>query len=198
MEQLILRILRKLYPALAAGTVYPRWGIITRTGTVADGVLADANEPAFSVSVQMLDEQHQPLGPVYESVPLPVGMAGNSRGMFGFPQTGTWVLVQFVQGSPSQPVITGVYPTGRHLPAVGEGETLIQHSSAVYLRSTSTEGWDMRSRNKIRVGNADVDIVEQLATLAEILKNHDHQNKIKPTQSAQIGEVSDKVGSLKM
>ena len=204
MEELIWLLMNKAFPALAAGTVFPRWGVITRIAAgVSDGAVSDDDEPRFAVDVQALTIDPdtgllQPDGDViYPSVPLPSFMVGNNRGVFGFAQPGTRVLIQFVQGLPSHPVITAIYPAGRNLPAIGREETLLQHSPATFLRSTGSEDWDLRARNKLRIGNSSVDLVEQVQRLAEVLSSHTHPDVGQPSQAAQIKEVAAAVDSIK-
>lgn len=204
MEDLVKRIIARLFPALDAGTVYPRWGVITHIpGDVGDGALADDDNPQFAVDVQPLriDPASGALvadgAVIYPSVPFPVPMAGNNRGLFGFAQPGTRVLLQFVQGLPAHPVITGVYPAGRNLPALGAEETLLQHSAATFLRSSGGEDWDLRARNKLRLGNASVDLVAEVQRLASLLQGHTHPGTAPPTNAGEIRDVAGKVGSIK-
>lgn len=198
MEQVIRNIVQKLFPELANRTNLPKWGKVSRIpSAVSAGQLSTEEEPRYAVDVQLLDEHGQPDGPVYESVPLPVPFAGNNRGAFAFPPVGTRVLVQWVYGSPHHPVITGVYPLERHLPKLGETETLWQHSANTYLRSNEEESVDLRVLNKLRLGNAGVDLVAEVQRLADILASHTHPSVSKPIQSGQIADVASKVNQIK-
>lgn len=204
MEELIKRLMAKFYPALDAGTVYPRWGEITRwSEDIAEGALADDDEPRFAVDVQplVIDDASGQLRPdgrvIYASVPLPVAMAGNNRGQFGYPQPGSRVLLQFVQGLPAHPVITGVYPSGRNLPALVGDETLLQHSSATFMRSTDDEDWRLQARNKLWLGNQVVNLVAEVRKLSEWARDHKHAALMKEAVTkAEAGAIASRVASI--
>lgn len=196
--EFIKNAIRKLYPEIASRHHLPQWAIVERIpGSISSGQLSTELEPAYGVDVVMLDSQGNQTDTIYESVPLPVQGAGHSRGTFCFPPKGTLVLVQFVDGSPAHPVITDIYATGRHLPALASNETLIQQSAATYLRGTSSENWDLRARNKIRLGNEDVDLVEEVRRLAEILATHKHYTGTKkPIPESSIQAIATNVGNI--
>lgn len=196
--EFIKNAIRKLYPEIASRHHLPQWAMVQRIpGNVSDGQLSTELEPAYGVDVVMLDSDGNQTKTIYESVPLPVLGAGHSRGSFCFPPKGTLVLVQFVDGSPAHPVITDIYATGRHLPALASNEVLIQQSAATYLRGTQAESWDLRARNKIRIGNADVDLVEEVRRLAEILATHKHDTSTKkPTPEFRLKAIATNVGNI--
>lgn len=196
--EFIKNAIRKLYPEIHSRHHLPQWASVKRIpGAISDGHQSTENDPGYAVDVVMLDNAGQQTTTVYESVPLPVNGAGHSRGAFQFPPAGTLVLVQFVNGSPRHPVITDIYATGRHLPALAENETLLQQSAATYLRATTGESWDLRARNKVRIGNADVDLVEAVQRLATILATHTHNKVTKiPDQQPSIAGVASDVGKI--
>lgn len=198
MEQVVRNLLRRLFPSMEAGTVHPRFGVVTRIpAPVQEGQIADDAEPHYAVDVQMLTLEGQPDGPVYQSVPLPVPMAGHGRGSFGFPQEGTRVLVQFVEGSPSHPVITGIYPAGRHLPGLLETETLLQHSQATFLRSSKDEDWQLQARNKMWIGNSQINLIAEVRRLSEWARDHKHPAHMREaTTNSAAGEIAGKVQSI--
>jgi hypothetical protein len=198
MEELIKSIIFKLFPEMQQQMHLVQYAKVVKIPTpVAEGELSTAFEPRYAVDIQMLDANHQPYGPIHPAVPLPVHTASHGRGMFGFPQPGTLVAVQYAYGDPERPMICNVYPLDQHLPAVGENETLLQHSAATFLRSNSEESWDLRARNKVRIGSADVDLVAEVQRLAALLRDHKHPGSALPTNAAQIGDVANKVNSLK-
>lgn len=189
----------KLWPELAEGHHLPKDAVVVRIpGSVTDGQLSTEAEPRYAVDIRMLDEYGVAQGPVYESVPLPVPFAGHARGQFAFPPIGTRALVQFAYGSPQHPRITDIYPVNLHLPALETKETLIMHTAATYLRSTQDENWDLRARNKIRIGNQDVDLVEAVQRLAAIAESHTHLGVGTPSQAAAFGKVKTDVGKIKV
>ena len=205
MDAVIKNLVNRLHPELAQNTHLPQWGKITRIpNPPSAGDLSTEDEPYYAVDVQLLDELSNALGPIYESVPLPVPFAGHQRGAFGFPPVGTRVLIMWVYGSPAHPVITGIYPLDRHLPSIGETGTLWQQSAQTYFHTTEDESVDLHAFNKMRLGNTSVDVVAELELLAQLVAEHKHtSNKpgiltSEPNNTVVIGNVSKKVGSLKM
>ena len=198
MDEVIKRSLLKTNPELESGNHLPRWGLVTRIpAPLTDGQLSAAMDTGYAVDVQMLTETGDPDGTPYESVPLPSHMIGNNRGVYGFPQPGTRVLVQFVYGSPEHPVITGIYPLDRHMPALGNEETLIQHSPATFLRSTQDEDWRLQARNKVWIGNAMVNLVAEVRRLSEWARDHKHPANMKEAVTkAAAGAIARKVQSI--
>lgn len=197
MEQLIIKLLKKLLPGLIEGLHTPKIGIVTRIpNPPSEGVLSTDEEPYYAVDVQLLDHDLKPEGPIYESVPLPLTSIGHGRGQFGFPIKGARVKVSFAYGSPLHPYIDNIYTQGMHLPELKPLETLMQHSSGTYMRSTAEENWDLMARNKVRVGNKDVDLVKEVRRLAGILKSHTHPNVSTPTQASSIADVENKVKKI--
>ena len=166
-------------------------------GDVGEGAVADAFEPRFAVNIQMLGKSGEVYGPVIESVPVPVPTASHGRGLFGFPQMGTIVAVQYAYGDPEMPVIVNVYPFGMNLPGLGAQETLLQQSPATFLRSTGGENWDLRARNKVRVGNADVDAIAELWAAIKALAQHKHPGTSIPTNAPQLEAIATKVERIK-
>lgn len=195
--EFIKNAIRKFYPEIASRHHLPQWAQVHRIpGNIVDGQLSTELEPAYAVDIVVLDKKGNPTKTVYESVPLPITGAGHSRGMYCFPPAGTLVLIQFVDGSPQHPVITDIYATGKHLPALADKETLIQQSAATYLRATIDESWDLRARNKVRIGNAEVDLVEEVRRLADILSTHTHPKVMPPKQQASIKAIANNVEKI--
>lgn len=199
MDEVVKRSLMKTNPELQSGNHLPRWGIVSRIPSpISEGQLSTDAEAAYAVDVQLLTDAGEPDGNPIESVPLPATFAGNGRGLFGFPQVGTRVMVQYVYGSPAHPAITGIYPHERNLPALLETETLLQQSAATFLRSSETEDWVLQARNKLWLGNSIVNLVEEVARLAALLRDHDHIKTVgKPKNAAAIGSVANAVESIK-
>lgn len=192
------KAIARFYPEIASGYHLSRFALVQRIpSSVADGQLSTEEEPRYAVDVVLLDKFGNKTETVYESVPLPVDSSGHSRGQFGFPNVGTRVLIEFAYGSPAHPVITNIYPTNLHLPAIDEKEVLIQRSAATFIRMTQTEDIDLRSRNKARFGNADVDIVSELHRLAELLEKHVHIPNSIPKNHTVIADVKDQVAQVK-
>lgn len=198
MDELIKRIIYRLFPEMQQQLHLLQYAqVVGIPSEVSDGQYSDAFEPRYAVNIQMMDKHGVLYGPIIESVPCPLPTASNNRGMMGFPQVGTIVGIQYAYGDPEMPVIVNVYPFKLNLPALKKGETLIQQSSATYLRSKADESWDLRARNKVRIGNADVDLVAEVQRLASILAVHTHPSVGQPIQSAQINAVASNIDKIK-
>lgn len=199
MEAIIKKLLFKLYPEMQQGQHLLQFAVITDLQPdISSGQVSSAMEPRYAVNIQMIDKAGNLYGPIIESVPLPVAMASHNRGAFGFPQVGTRVAIQYAYGDPEQPVIVNIYPHDKNLPALKGSETLLQHSPATFLRSSDEENWELRARNKIRVGNADVDLVDQVQQLAAILASHTHPRVGVISQSADVTTIANNVNKIKV
>lgn len=75
---------------------------------------------------------------------------------------------------------------------------MIQQSAATFLRATESEDWDLRARNKVRLGNNSIDLVTEVQRLAILLATHKHPKTAEPINAAEIGEVANQVGQLKL
>ena len=197
MEALVKKHIENLLPELMQGKHLLQFATITRVpDPPQQGDQSTAFDPKYAVDIQLLDKDMQPQGPIYEAIPLPAAWAGNERGLFGFPPEGTMVAVQFAYGDPERPVITNVYPTLLSLPSLKPGETLLQHSTDTYLRSTVDEAWVMRAKTKLWIGNADINLVAEVQRLASLLADHKHPKTDIPTNAEAIAEVANKVEQI--
>lgn len=96
----------------------------------------DLFRPRYAVDVQILTPtgEPDPDQPVLEGLPLPGLACGDGRGLFGFPDPGTRVLIYYAYGLPSHPRILQLYPQGRAVPALRPGELLLQQQDGAFLR----------------------------------------------------------------
>lgn len=77
-----------------------------------DGTASDPYRPYYAVDVKLLkpdgtDDTDQPL---LEAVQVPLHMAGDESGQFGFMKEGTLVVIAFAYGSPGHPFIQAILP----------------------------------------------------------------------------------------
>jgi len=77
---------------------------------------------------------------------------------------------------------------------------LVQSTNETFLRATADENWRLVARNKLHLGNGDINLVEEVRKLAEILQNHTHGGidpgggtTAPPTQAGAIGAVKETV-----
>lgn len=136
MEQVIKKIIYRLFPELSAQLHLPRWGKVVALPELPaqDGERrSDAFYPRYAADVQLLDEngnatKSKPL----QAVPLPLNGAGNKAGRLEPPAIGSIVEIGFAYGRPDKPFIRCVLPFGWDLPAIKAGESRTQTREGVY------------------------------------------------------------------
>lgn len=121
------RMILQLFPELA-GTHLPIKGKVTAVYGDAGKVGIKNGARRYSVDVQPLhpDGETDKSRPKLKDVPLDVPWSGDKRGVFGLPKVGAIVRVGFYSGSSAHPYIDGILPDGSSVPAVEEGQYLIQ------------------------------------------------------------------------
>jgi hypothetical protein len=104
--------------------------------TPEDGNVLDKFRPYYAVNVQVLDDHGKPDKnyPVLKDVPLPVHSTGHESGSFSFPEDGTHLSLQFMNGSPNSPFVSNILPTDKALPKIERGEKCLQYSKESYTR----------------------------------------------------------------
>lgn len=136
MEQVIKKIIYRLFPELSAQLHLPRWGQVVALPELPaqDGERrSDAFYPRYAADVQLLDEngtatKSKPL----QAVPLPLNGAGNKAGRLEPPAIGSIVEIGFAYGRPDKPFIRTILPFGWDLPAIKAGESRTQTREGVY------------------------------------------------------------------
>lgn len=136
MEQVIKKIIYRLFPELSAQLHLPRWGKVVALPELPaeDGERrSDAFYPRYAADVQLLDEngtatKSKPL----QAVPLPLNGAGNKAGRLEPPSIGSIVEIGFAYGRPDKPFIRTILPFGWDLPAIKAGESRTQTREGVY------------------------------------------------------------------
>lgn len=152
MEKLIKAIVLKIFPEMQQQLHLLHFAqVVAIPLPPGGGEVYDWDEPYYGVNIQMLDAHWQLYGPIHEAVPCPIPAASHTRGLFGFPQVGTVVGVQFAYGDPERPVITQPYGFDKHLPALKRTELLWQMTPATFIRATEEEDWIIQARNTIQL-----------------------------------------------
>ncbi|MCX4187154.1 hypothetical protein [Methylophaga sp. OBS4] len=152
MEELIKRLVHKLWPEMAAGYHLPIFGeVVGVRETPNQGDLCDEFRPRYAVDVQVLDEYGEPdtSWPVLKDVILALPIAGHERGQFAFPDNGTWVELAFAYGSPNRPFIRSVLPHRLTLPPVERGEQRWQHNPESFQNVDKDGNWNRKTDLKI-------------------------------------------------
>lgn len=136
MEQIIKKIVCRLFPELTAKLHLPRWGKVIALPELPtqDGERgSDPFYPRWAVDVQLLDEHGTPTNSkALQAVPLPLNGAGDKAGHMQPPAIGSIVEIAFAYGRPDKPFIRTILPFGWNLPAIKEGEALTQTREGVY------------------------------------------------------------------
>ncbi|MEM6188254.1 hypothetical protein [Shewanella scandinavica] len=136
MEQIIKKIVLRLFPELSAQLHLPRWAKVVALPELPaeDGERgSDAFYPRYAVDVQLLDEHgNATKSKVLQAVPLPLNAAGDKAGRLEPPAIGSIVEIAFAYGRPDKPFIRCILPFGWDLPAIKAGESRTQTREGVY------------------------------------------------------------------
>lgn len=142
MENIIRKIVLRLFPELSAMLHLPRWGKVIALPELPteDGERgSDPFYPRWAVDVQLLDENGTATkSKALQAVPLPLTGAGDKAGHMQPPAIGSIVEIAFAYGRPDKPFIRTVLPFGFNLPAIKAGEHLTQTREGVYQRIDET------------------------------------------------------------
>ena len=152
MDELIKKLVLKMFPELAGGYHLPIFGeVVGCRETPVEGDMCDEFRPKYSVDVQVLNEYGDPDTdwPVLKDVILALPVAGHERGQFAIPDDGTWVELAFAYGSPNRPFIRSVLPNKLTLPTVTRDEQLWQHNSESWQNVDKDGNWTRKTDLKI-------------------------------------------------
>ena len=154
---------------------------------VAAGDLCDEFRPRYAVDVQVLDEYGKADSgwELLRDVPLPVAMAGNEVGFFGFPENGAWVEIGFAYGSPNRPFIRCVLPHNLSMPEVAREEQLWQASPAAFQRADKSGSWIRKTDQSI----LDESLLRLTVALDNLEKYHVSLKEVAGDDSELIGAM---------
>lgn len=163
MEQLIKKVVLRIFPELSAGLHLPRWGKVVALPELPaqDGERrSDAFYPRYAADVQLLDEngnatKSKPL----QAVPLPLNGAGNKAGRLEPPAIGSIVEIGFAYGRPDKPFIRTILPFGWDLPAIKAGESRTQTREGVYQHIDEVGNFENKTDKSLK------DIIGKVAEL---------------------------------
>ena len=148
MEQLMKRMLMKLFPELFAGYHLPMFGQVIGVREAPKTTdICDEFRPKYAVDVQVLTEKGEPdpKWDILTDVIMSLPVAGHEMGQFAYPEDGTWVELAFAYGSPQRPFIRSVLPNGLTMPAVERGEQRWQHNPASFQRVDKDGNWERKT-----------------------------------------------------
>lgn len=161
MDDVIRRSVERQFPELSGKYHLPRFGrVVGVADAPAGSSLCDDFRPRLAADIQVLREDGEPdTGlPILAGVPLPMPIAGNEMGLFGFPEEGTTVVVCFAYGLPHKPYVQTVLPHGLSLPKVPKGAQVWQHSEAAQQRVEPDGSWLRQTDGRIRDDSIDREV----------------------------------------
>ncbi|WP_018929237.1 hypothetical protein [Pseudomonas umsongensis] len=199
MEDAIHRAVGRQFPELSGGYHLPRFGrVVAVPDAPAAPGLCDDFRPRFGVDVEVLlpDGEPDPALPILSSVPLPAPMGGQEAGMWGFPEEGTTVVVNFAYGLPHKPFISQILPHGLSLPRVPKGDQVWQHSEACQQRVDADGNWLRQTDGKIR----DKAIEREVEALDNTESFQNHTRTVDDHSTESVGGIKkvEALGALKL
>lgn len=199
MEDAIRRTVERQFPEITGGYHLPRFGrVVAVPDAPAAPGLCDDFRPRFGVDVQVLlpDGEPDPALPLFTSLPLPAPMGGQERGMFGFPEEGTTVVLSFAYGLPHKPFIQQVLPHGLSLPRVAKGDLVWQHSEACQQRADAAGNWLRQTDGKL----LDKAIEREVQALTNAERFQTHNLNVDDHSTETVGGVKtvEALGALKL
>ena len=153
MEEAIRRSVERQFPELTGAYHLPRFAVVVGVPDApAEHAIADDFRPRYAVDVQVLlpNGEPDPDLPTLYALPLPVPSGGQERGLFGFPEPGTLVVIGFAYGLPSRPFIQQILAHNLSLPRVPDGDLVWQHSEACQQRADADGNWMRQTDGRIR------------------------------------------------
>ncbi|MBI9109920.1 hypothetical protein [Maridesulfovibrio ferrireducens] len=178
----------KLFPELSGGLHLDRYA---RVLAVADepeqGGSCERFRPRYAVDLEILtpEGERDAAYPIYKDVPLPVASAGMERGVYGFPETGTLVVIGFAYGRPDHPLIKQIYPLGLSLPKVATGELLWQQDADTLQRVDPNGNWTRKTTGQI-TDRSLKRVVEAVDSMVELVRDF---RKVAGNSTEEIGGV---------
>lgn len=130
-------LIRRMFPELGEGTHLAHKGRVVALHGEAGEVRRDGlGTRRYSVDVEPLTPDGEPddTRPTLLDVALDVPWTGPARGVFGLPAVGALVRVCYYGGSAAHPYVDGVIADGQSVPAVRDGELLVQHRPGTDVR----------------------------------------------------------------
>jgi len=194
MEDVIKRLIYRLFPALAAGYHLPRFAqVVDDSGTQNGGEICDKFTPHYSVHLQVLDQHGKP-DPKFDilhDITLPTFLAGNQRGLYGKPAAGTWVEIAFAYGSPQRPFIRSILPHERILTPLEEGEQRWQQNPQSYTKVDQQGNWTRKTN--VDINDEAENYEQQVGNIANRLAKQAQRLKVKDGGTVWVGNESDNV-----
>lgn len=199
MDDVIRRSVERQFPELSGKYHLPRFGrVVGIADAPAGSSMCDDFRPRLAADIEVLREDGEPDAdlPILAGVPLPMPIAGNEMGMFGFPEEGTTVVVCFAYGLPHKPYVQAVLPHGLSLPKVPKGAQVWQHSEAAQQRVEPDGSWLRQTDGRIR----DDSIDREVRSLNNAEKHQVSDVQVETHSTESVGGIKkiEALGALKL
>ncbi|HAS87816.1 MAG TPA: hypothetical protein DCS48_00675 [Desulfovibrio sp.] len=188
MRDVLKKAMLKIFPELSGGLHLDRYArVVAVSDEPAQGGSCERFRPRYAVDLEILtpegekDEAYH----IYKDVPLPVSASGMERGSFGFPETGTLVVVGFAYGRPDHPLIRQIYPLGLSLPNVATGELLWQQDAETLQRVDQDGNWTRQTHGAITDSSL-VRITRAIDSVAELVRD---MRRVSGSSTEEVGGV---------
>ncbi|WP_319780783.1 phage baseplate assembly protein V [Maridesulfovibrio sp.] len=188
MREVIKKAVLKIFPELSGGLHLDRYArVLAVSDEPAQGGSCERFRPRYAVTLEILtpEGEKDAAYPIYKDVPLPVPAAGKERGSFGFPETGTLVVVGFAYGRPDHPLVRQIYPLGLSLPNVATGELLWQQDAETLQRVDPDGNWTRQTHGAITDSSL-VRITRAIDSVAELVRD---MRRVSGSSTEEIGGV---------
>jgi len=153
MKDAILKIIRKYYPELESNRLFPIPGIVTKVPDPPsiDNAVCTPQRPYYAVNIKLLTPkfEYDKSMPELQDVPVAMPGAGAQRGYAALPQAETMVLVSFIGGSLSKPVVIAALPHFSTLPNIDEKTMRWQQDSENFQEVDQSGNWQRKSSGSI-------------------------------------------------
>jgi len=190
MDETIKKLVRQLFPELTGAYHLSRFGrVVGISDSTEQPELVDQFRPRLAVDVELLtpqltkDDQFS----VFKSLPVPVAIGGDERGLFGLLEEGTIVEVAFAYGSPKHPFIRSITGLNNGMPAIKPGEMIWQTHEGVSQKVDDQGNWTRETHGTIidRATKAVSNALEKVETYLTFVRSTE-------------GNSSETVGGIKL
>ena len=188
MRDILKKAMLKIFPELSGGLHLDRYArVLAVSDEPEQGGSCERFRPRYAVDLEILtpEGEKDEAYPIYKDVPLPVAGAGMERGCFGFPETGTLVVVGFAYGRPDHPLVKQVYPLGLSLPMLRTGELLFQQDAETFQRVDPDGNWTRQTHGQI----IDSSLKRTIAAVDSVVELVRDFRRVEGSSTEEIGGV---------
>lgn len=153
MKDAILKIIRRYYPELESNRLFPQAGIVTTIPDppAKDDAVCTPQRPYYAVNIKLLTPKFEYDESMPELLDVPVSLkgAGFQRGDAALPQPKTMVLVSFIGGSLSKPIVTDILPHYMTLPNINAESQRWQQNKDSFQEVDGDGNWQRKTSGSI-------------------------------------------------